>query len=136
MMSLPKTMENSGKMRTSVEPNKIYIIGKFWWELFKNVIFIEFEPLCQKFWAFMSNLPKPHTKYGHVRWPWLQIPKIFFRLILYQILGKVTKFGGIGSRTKMLQAKNKLRVENTPPPSAYRVNAISYCRTSNKSEGF
>ena len=35
-------------------------------------------------WAFMSNLPKPLTKYGHVTWPWLQITKIFiFRLILY-----------------------------------------------------
>ena len=32
----------------------------------KKVIFIEFEPLCQKLWAFMSNLPKPLTKYGHV----------------------------------------------------------------------
>ena len=28
MMSLPKTMENNGKMRTSAEPNKIYIVGK------------------------------------------------------------------------------------------------------------
>ena len=32
----------------------------------QNVIFIEFEPLCQKVWAFVSNLPKPLTKYGHV----------------------------------------------------------------------
>ena len=28
MMSLPKTMENNGKMGTSAEPNKIYIVGK------------------------------------------------------------------------------------------------------------
>ena len=35
-------------------------------DLFKNVIFIEFEPLCQKVSAFMSNLPKILTKYGHV----------------------------------------------------------------------
>ena len=28
MMSLPKTMENNGKMRTSAEPNKMYIVGK------------------------------------------------------------------------------------------------------------
>ena len=27
-MSLPKTMENNWKMRTSAEPNKIYIVGK------------------------------------------------------------------------------------------------------------
>ena len=66
----------------------------------------------------MSNLPKPLTKYGHVTLLWLQIPKIFiFRLILYQVLGKVIKFGGIGSRTKKLQAKKQIgRVENTPPP--------------------
>ena len=32
----------------------------------KNVIFIEFEPLCQKLWVFMSNLPKPLIKYDHV----------------------------------------------------------------------
>ena len=63
----------------------------------------------------MSNLPEPLTKYGHVTWPWLQIPKIFiFRLILYYILGKITKFGEIGLRTKKLQAKNRLWVENNP----------------------
>ena len=28
MMSLPKTMENNGKMQTSVQQNKIHIIGK------------------------------------------------------------------------------------------------------------
>ena len=28
MMSLPKTMENNGEMRTLAEPNKIYIVGK------------------------------------------------------------------------------------------------------------
>ena len=43
-MSLPKTMENNGKMRTSVEPNH----WKSFDESYSNVIFIEFEPLCQK----------------------------------------------------------------------------------------
>ena len=66
MISLPKTMENNGKMRTSAEPNKIYIDGKVLMRTIQNVIFIEFEPLCQMLWAFMSNLPKPLTKYGHV----------------------------------------------------------------------
>ena len=56
-------MKNNGKMRTTAEPNKIYMVGK---TLFKNVIFIEFEPLRQKLWTFMSNLPKPPTKYRHV----------------------------------------------------------------------
>ena len=54
-------------MRTSAKQNKIYIIGKVLMRaLFKNVIFIEFGPLCQKLLAFMSILPKPLTKYGHV----------------------------------------------------------------------
>ena len=33
------------------------------------------------------------------------------------ILGKLPNLGEIGSRTKKLQAKNKLGVENTLPPS-------------------
>ena len=56
-------MENNGKMRTSAEPNKIYIVGKV---LMTPILFIGFEQLCQKLWAFMSNLPKPLTKYGLV----------------------------------------------------------------------
>ena len=48
-------MEDNGKMQTSAEPNKIYIIRKELRELSKNVTFIEFEPLCQKLWAFMSS---------------------------------------------------------------------------------
>ena len=44
---------NNGKMRTSAQPNKIYIIGKVLMRATRNVIFIEFEPLCQKLWEFM-----------------------------------------------------------------------------------
>ena len=57
MMSLPKTLENNGKMRTTAEPNKMYIVRKVLMRAVKNVVFIEFEPLCHKLWAFMSNLP-------------------------------------------------------------------------------
>ena len=66
MMSLPKTVENNGKMRTMAKPNKIYIVGKVLMRAIQQYKFIEFEPMCQKVWAFMSNLPKPLTKYGHV----------------------------------------------------------------------
>ena len=56
MMSLPETMENNAKMRTSLEPNKIYIIRKvLMTAIQKWVTFIEFQPLCQKLWAFMSS---------------------------------------------------------------------------------
>ena len=66
VMSSPKTLENNGKMRTSAEPNKICIIGKVLMRAIQKCNFIEFEPLCQKLWDFMSNLPKRITKYGHV----------------------------------------------------------------------
>ena len=65
MMSLPKTVENNGIMRALTEPNKLYIVGKVLMRAIQNVTFIEFEQLCQKLWAFLSNLPKPLTKYGH-----------------------------------------------------------------------
>ena len=64
------------KMQTSVGPNRILYISfeSFWWELSKNVIFIEFESwsrhLCQA-------IPWPLITYGHVTWLWLQISKIF-----------------------------------------------------------
>ena len=46
---------------------------------------------------------------------WLQILKIFiFCQILYQILGKVTKFGGNWLKNKKLQAKTNWGVEKTP----------------------
>ena len=66
MTPLPITMEDSRKVQTSSEPNKIYIVRKVLRRAIQNVVFIEFEPLCQTLWAFMSNLPKPLTKYGHV----------------------------------------------------------------------
>ena len=64
-MSLPKTMENNWKMGISVEPSKIYIIGKVLMRAIQKYNFIKFEPLYQKLWAFLSNLPKPLTIYGH-----------------------------------------------------------------------
>ena len=55
-------MDNNGNMRTSVEPNKIYIVGNVLMRAIQNVILIEFEPLCQTLWTFMLNLPKSLTK--------------------------------------------------------------------------
>ena len=53
-------------MRTSGEPNKIYIVGKVLVRAIKKCNFIEFGPLCQRLWAFILNLPKPLTKYVYV----------------------------------------------------------------------
>ena len=63
MASLPKTMKNNGKMRTSAEPNKIYIVGKVLMRAIQNVIFIEFDPLDQ----VMGNYVK-FTKTTHQIW--------------------------------------------------------------------
>ena len=51
MMSLPKTMESNGKMWNQTK----YIVRKV---LMRDVTFIEFEPLCQKLWAFMTSFTK------------------------------------------------------------------------------
>ena len=69
------------------------------------MIFIEFEPLCQKLLAFMSKLPKPLTKYGL---PTSNSENFYF--LPYSILNfrKVTKVGGNWPKNKKLQAKNKL----------------------------
>ena len=58
--------ERQWEVRTSSEQNKIYIVGKGLRRAIQKCNFFEFEPLCQKLWAFMSNLPKPLIKYGHV----------------------------------------------------------------------
>ena len=65
----------------------------------------------------MSYLPKPLTKYCHVTLPWLQISKIYiFRLILYHIIEKVTKFGGNLLKNEKLQKKKTNWSWKTPPP--------------------
>ena len=73
-----------GKSGPRPNQTKCISLERFSGELFKNATFIEFKPLCQKLRAFMSILPKPLTKYGHVTSPWLEISKIFiFCPILY-----------------------------------------------------
>ena len=71
------------------------------------------------------------TKTTHQIWS-CQI--FLFRLLLYLILGKVTKYGEIGSRTKKLQAKKQIGGgKHTPPPhplNAYRVKSF-FCTDIN-----
>ena len=43
------------KFGPSAKPNKFYVIRKVLIIAIKNVLFIEFEPLCQKLWTFMSD---------------------------------------------------------------------------------
>ena len=71
MTSLPKTMAKFGPPRNQTK----YISFKsYWWELSKNVLFIEFEPLCVKFWLFLRC---PLTKYGYVTCPRRKFRKFF-----------------------------------------------------------
>ena len=54
MMSSPKTIEEQWKDGDNPRNQTKYIsFEMFRCELSKNVTFIEFEPLCQKLWAFM-----------------------------------------------------------------------------------
>ena len=52
-MSLPKTMEDNGKMQTSAEPNKIYIVRKVLMRAIKK---------CN----FLLNLSHCVKRYGHL----------------------------------------------------------------------
>ena len=97
MMSLPKTRKNSGEMRTSAKPNKLYFNRKLLMRAIKNVLFIKFEPLCQKLWAFLSNFGIFFTMPTHRLWSYhvtkeANFKNFYFVLILHLILGKVTKF--------------------------------------------
>ena len=123
MMSLPKQWKQWENV--DLRGTKKYIsFKKFWWELSKNVTFIEFEPLCQKLWAFMSSF----TITAHQIWSChmtlaTNFDNFYFCLTLYEILGKLPNSGEIGSRTKKLQGKKQNSVWKTPsPPSAYKVN--------------
>ena len=92
MMSLPKTLAKFAPPRNQTR----YISFERYWRAIQNVLFIEFEPLCQTLRAFCQMLALfmiPLTKYGHVMWPKMQISKLFyFVVILHLILGKATKF--------------------------------------------
>ena len=99
-------------MRTSAKPNKLYIIQK--------VLFIEFEALCEKLWAFMTifgifyNARSPNMAMS--RDPKSKFRKIYFLIILHLILGKVTKFLAEKLPTsEVISQKPHGEVENTPP---------------------
>ena len=123
MTSLPKTMEKCGPPRNKTNYTSF---ERYWWKLSKNVLFIEFESLCQKLWAFMSN-------FGIFTMPALQIWSChvtqeahFEKILLFPnfafIIGESCK---ISSRKALYfrsyQPKTSWGVENTPP-SAFRVN--------------
>ena len=78
-----------------------------------------------KFWHFLRY---PLSKYGHVTWPKKQISeKNYFLLILHLILGKAAKFLVEKlSTSEVISQKPHGEVENTPPPSAFRVKVLVF----------
>ena len=122
-MSLPKTMENNEKMRTSAEPNKIYIVGK---------VFTRAIQKCNFYWiwATVSEIMYIYVKFTmtthqisscHVT---LASNSKNFYFSPNSILNfmEVTKFGGNWLKNKKVTGKNKLGwKQSPPPPSAYRV---------------
>ena len=87
--------KNNGETRTSVKPNKLYIIRNVLMRVIQKCTFYwiwghyvkSYGHLCQ----ILAFLRCPLSKYGHVTWPKKQISKkIYFFLILHLILGKVT----------------------------------------------
>ena len=119
MTSLSKTMKKCGPPRDQIN----YIsFERYWWELSKNVLFIEFEPLCQKLWAFMSNF----GIFYNARSPNMAMsrdPRSKFRKKICfpnsaLISGTVTKFLVEKlSTSEVISQKTSWGVENTPPPS-------------------
>ena len=116
MMSLPRQSKTIGKFGPRRNQTKYISLERFWWELFKNVTFVEFEPLFQKLWAFLSNLPKQLTKYGHVTWLWLQIQK--FLILLNSVLNfrKGYQFGGNWLKNKNVTGKKPIGEQKAPLP--------------------
>ena len=98
--------------------NTSIVMAPFVWEeLSKNVLFIEFEPLCQKLWAFMSNLASlsmithqiwtSHTTDEHCKyWKFLTLTQFCIKfwekswsfwsksLLIQKLSAKVFKEGG------------------------------------------
>ena len=112
-------MRKCGPLRNQT---KYISFERFWWELFKNVIF-------NWIWATVTKVMGIYVKFTmttHQIWTChvtLHSNSGNFYFSPNSILNfrKVTKFGRVGSRTRKLQAKTNWGMKKTPSPSAYRV---------------
>ena len=97
MMSLPKTMEKQWENADLHKTKQNIYRSKGFDESYpKMLTFIEFEPLCQKLWAFMSSDHSPNMVMSHD--PGYKFRKFYFspNSILnfrktYQIWGKLAE---------------------------------------------
>ena len=91
--------KNSGKIRTSSKPNNLErevidksyqkVIRKVLIRAIQNLLFIEFEPLCQKLWGFISSFAfftRPTNQIWSYHVTQVALSKIFnFVLIIHLI---------------------------------------------------
>ena len=116
--SLPKTLENNGKMRTSVEPSKIYIVRKVLMRAIQTMQFLLNLSHCVKSYAHLCQIYQT----THQIWSCHVIltsnsEKFYFSPNTVLNFGK--SYQTKSSRTKKLQAKNKLGVESSPSQCFY-----------------
>ena len=102
-------MENNGKMRTSAEPNKIYIVGKVFMKAIQKCSFYLILATVSK----VMGIYVKFTATNHQIWSRDLTPGFKFRRFLFlhndYVLGKVTKFGlNWLKNKKVVKAKNKL----------------------------
>ena len=129
MTSLPKTIEKCGLRETK----QIIYHSKGIVESYPNVLFIEFEPLCQKLWAFMSNF----GIFYDARSPNMAMSRDprskFFEKILFfpNSAFNIRKSYKISGRKALYfrsyQPKTSRGVENTPPPPPVLLGLKEFC---------
>ena len=109
-------MEDNGKMRTSAEPNKIYIVGKVLMRDIQKCNFLNLSH-CVKSYGHLCEIYQNHSPNMVMsRHPGFKFRKFLFLTNSVLNFGKVIKFGGSWLKIKRVTGKNKLGVENTPPP--------------------
>ena len=119
------------KLEPSRNQTNYISFEKYWWELSKTVLFIEFEPLCQKLWAFLTNFGI-FTMSTHQIWSCHVTEEASFEIFLFcpNSTFNIRKSHKISSGKaiyfKSYQAKISPREwkappPSPPPPSAFRV---------------
>ena len=117
--------KNNGKIRTSAKPNKLYIIRKLLMRAIENVLFIEFEPLCQTLWAFFVKF-RLFKMPAHQIWSCHVAQDANFKKFLFcpnssfNIRKSHKISSGKALYVRSYQPKTSQGVENNPP-SPFRI---------------
>ena len=101
-------------MRTSVEPNKIHIVGNVLMRAIQNVFFIEFESLCQSY-EHLCQIYQTHSPNMFMsRDSGLKFGRFFSP-------NSVLNFGKVTNLGTCYKQKTNWGWKTPPPLSAYRV---------------